>query len=150
MRSNKKKKKKENINEHNPNHHTRRGDPMRVRRRKRNKTTVSNLVRFHVLITNSTNSTNGLMEILKNVKVRMSQSQKRNNLYHFSSNSFDTLFKNQYGHIRLLQRFNQRSPQLQNLLDYCVLVFKFNANALFLPHHTDSKFLLIVIYGNYY
>ncbi|KAG4998346.1 hypothetical protein AAZX31_10G233800 [Glycine max] len=115
---------------------------MRVRRRKRNKTTVSNLVRFHVLITNSTNSTNGLMEILKNVKVRMSQSQKRNNLYHFSSNSFDTLFKNQYGHIRLFQRFNQRSPQLENLRDYHVVEFKFNPNALFLPHHADSEFLL--------
>ncbi|KHN02729.1 Beta-conglycinin, alpha chain [Glycine soja] len=72
----------------------------------------------------------------------MSQSQKRNNLYHFSSNSFDTLFKNQYGHIRLFQRFNQRSPQLENLRDYHVVEFKFNPNALFLPQHADSEFLL--------
>ncbi|KAH1191006.1 Beta-conglycinin, beta chain [Glycine max] len=83
------------------------------------------------------------METLKNVKAWMSQSHKNKTTLITSALTASTLSS------RTNMRFNQRSPQLQNLLDYCVLVFKFNANALFLPHHTDSKFLLIVIYDSY-
>lgn len=109
---------------------------------------MSNLVHFHVLKKKHEHEEehkwpHGNPEECEGLDE--SESQKQNNPYHFSFNSFHTLFKNQYGHIRLLQRFNQRSPQLENLRDYHVVEFKFNPNALFLPHHADSEFLLVLI-----
>nr|AAZ06661.1 seed storage protein B [Vigna luteola] len=77
-----------------------------------------------------------------------SDSSGRNNPFYFSSDrSFNTLFKNQYGHIRVLQRFDQRSKQIQNLENYRVVEFKSKPNTLLLPHHADADFLLVVLNG---
>ncbi|XP_020226628.1 beta-conglycinin beta subunit 1 [Cajanus cajan] len=67
--------------------------------------------------------------------------------FHLSSRRFHTLFKNQYGHIRVLQRFDQRSTQLQNLRDYRVSEFTSKPNTLLLPHHVDADSLLVVLSG---
>ncbi|KAL2324417.1 hypothetical protein Fmac_023475 [Flemingia macrophylla] len=74
-------------------------------------------------------------------------SPRENNPFHLSSSRFQTLFKNQYGHIRALQRFDQHSTQLENLRDYRVLEFKSKPNTLLLPHHADADFLLVVLSG---
>uniref|UniRef100_A0A0R0HYM3 Cupin type-1 domain-containing protein n=1 Tax=Glycine max TaxID=3847 RepID=A0A0R0HYM3_SOYBN len=76
-----------------------------------------------------------------------SHSKRQNNPFHFSSNRFQTLFKNQHGHLRVLQRFDQRSPQLENLRDYRVVELMAKPNTLFLPHHADADFLLLVLSG---
>ncbi|BAT94095.1 hypothetical protein VIGAN_08066600 [Vigna angularis var. angularis] len=77
-----------------------------------------------------------------------SDSQTQNNPFHFSSNRFHTLFKNQHGHIRVLQSFDQRSStQLQNLRDYRVVEFKSRPHTLLLPHHANADFLLVVLSG---
>nr|QBZ93319.1 beta-conglycinin alpha subunit [Glycine tomentella] len=72
---------------------------------------------------------------------------KNKNPFYFGSNRFETLFKNQYGHIRALQRFNQRSPQLQNLQDYCILEFNSKPNTLLLPKHVDADSLIVMLNG---
>ncbi|QCD85767.1 RmlC-like jelly roll fold [Vigna unguiculata] len=54
---------------------------------------------------------------------------------------------NQYGHLRVLQRFDQSSKQLQNLENYRVVEFKSKLNTLLLPHHVDADFLLVVLNG---
>ncbi|ESW15284.1 hypothetical protein PHAVU_007G059800 [Phaseolus vulgaris] len=77
-----------------------------------------------------------------------SDSQTQNNPFHFSSNRFRTLFKNKHGHIRVLQRFDQRSStKLQNLQDYRVVEFKSRPHTLLLPHRADADFLLVVLSG---
>ncbi|KAL2324422.1 hypothetical protein Fmac_023480 [Flemingia macrophylla] len=76
-----------------------------------------------------------------------SESQTHDNPFHFNSNNFFTFFKNQYGHIRALQSFGQRSTQLQNLRDYRVLEFKSKPNTLVLPNHVDAEILLVVVSG---
>ncbi|XP_014523928.1 beta-conglycinin, beta chain-like [Vigna radiata var. radiata] len=77
-----------------------------------------------------------------------SDSQTQNNPFHFSSNRFHTLFKNQHGHMRVLQSFDQRSSiQLQNLRDYRVVEFKSRPHTLLLPHHANADFLLVVLSG---
>ncbi|CAJ1977187.1 unnamed protein product [Sphenostylis stenocarpa] len=77
-----------------------------------------------------------------------SESQKKQkNPFHFSSNRFHTLFNNQNGHIRLLQRFDQQSKQLQNLEDFRLLEFQSKPNTLLLPHHADADYIIIILSG---
>ncbi|WVZ16811.1 hypothetical protein V8G54_009793 [Vigna mungo] len=77
-----------------------------------------------------------------------SDSRGQNNPFYFSSDrSFHTLFKNQYGHLRVIHRFDQRSKQIQNLENYRVVEFKSKPNTLLLPHHADADFLLVVLNG---
>ncbi|QCE03137.1 RmlC-like jelly roll fold [Vigna unguiculata] len=76
------------------------------------------------------------------------ESREQNNPFYFSSDRwFHTLFKNQYGHLRVLQRFDQRTKQIQNLENYRVVEFKSKPNTLLLPHHADADFLLVVLNG---
>ncbi|XP_014523936.1 beta-conglycinin, alpha' chain [Vigna radiata var. radiata] len=74
-------------------------------------------------------------------------SRKQNNPFHFSSNRFHSLFKNPNGHIRLLQRFDQQSKQLQNLQDYRLLEVQLRPRTLLLPHHVDADYIIIILSG---
>ncbi|XP_022641662.1 beta-conglycinin, beta chain-like [Vigna radiata var. radiata] len=77
-----------------------------------------------------------------------SDSRGQNNPFYFSSHKrFHTLFKNQYGHLRVLHRFDQRFGQILNLENYRVVQFKSKPNTLLLPHHADADFLLVVLNG---
>ncbi|XP_027937583.1 beta-conglycinin beta subunit 1-like [Vigna unguiculata] len=77
-----------------------------------------------------------------------SESRGQSNPFYFNSDRwFHTLFRNQYGHLRVLQRFDQRSKQIQNLENYRVVEFKSKPNTLLLPHHADADFLLVVLNG---
>ncbi|QCE08317.1 RmlC-like jelly roll fold [Vigna unguiculata] len=70
-----------------------------------------------------------------------SEPRGQNNPFYFDSD------RNQYGHLRVLQRFDQRSKQIQNLENYRVVEFKSKPNTLLLPHHADADFLLVVLNG---
>ncbi|KAL2561963.1 hypothetical protein GLYMA_20G146200v4 [Glycine max] len=85
-----------------------------------------------------------LASVCVSLKVR---EDENNPFYLRSSNSFQTLFENQNGRIRLLQRFNKRSPQLENLRDYRIVQFQSKPNTILLPHHADADFLLFVLSG---
>ncbi|BAT94101.1 hypothetical protein VIGAN_08067200 [Vigna angularis var. angularis] len=74
-------------------------------------------------------------------------SRKQENPFHFSSNRFHSLFKNSHGHIRLLQRFDQQSKQLQNLEDYRLLEVQLRPHTLLLPHHVDADYIIIILSG---
>ncbi|BAT90067.1 hypothetical protein LR48_Vigan08g100900 [Vigna angularis] len=76
-----------------------------------------------------------------------SDSRGTNNPFYFNSDRFHTLFRNEYGHLRVLQRFDQRSKQIQNLENYRLVEFKSKPNTLLLPHHADADFLLVVLNG---
>lgn len=78
-----------------------------------------------------------------------SESHGRNNPYLFSSNRFETIFENDHGYIRLLQRFDKRSKLLENLQNYRIVEYKSKPHTLFLPHHIDADFILVVLSGNY-
>ncbi|CAJ2630205.1 unnamed protein product [Trifolium pratense] len=76
-----------------------------------------------------------------------SESQGRRNPFFFRSNKFQTLFENENGHIRLLQRFDKRSNLFQNLQNYRLVEYKARPHAIFLPHHIDADFILVVLSG---
>ncbi|KAL5078171.1 hypothetical protein RYX36_017155 [Vicia faba] len=69
------------------------------------------------------------------------------NPFIFESNSFQTLFENDNGHIRLLQKFDERSKILENLQNYRLLEYKSKPRTIFLPQQTDADFILVVLSG---
>ncbi|CAI8596042.1 unnamed protein product [Vicia faba] len=69
------------------------------------------------------------------------------NPFIFQSNSFQTLFENDNGHIRLLQKFDERSKILENLQNYRLLEYKSKPRTIFLPQQTDADFILVVLSG---
>ncbi|KAK2404808.1 vicilin seed storage protein [Trifolium repens] len=76
-----------------------------------------------------------------------SESEGRRNPFFFNSNKFETLFENENGHIRLLQRFDKRSNLFENLQNYRLLEYRARPHTIFLPHHTDADFILVVLSG---
>ena len=76
--------------------------------------------------------------------LREEEESQDNPFYFNSDNSWNTLFKNQYGHIRVLQRFDQQSKRLQNLEDYRLVEFRSKPETLLLPQQADAELLLVV------
>ncbi|KAK2415593.1 vicilin seed storage protein [Trifolium repens] len=74
-------------------------------------------------------------------------SQDQENPFLFNSNNVQTLFENENGHIRLLQRFDNRSKIFENLQNYRLLEYKSKPHTLFLPQHNDADFVLAVLNG---
>ncbi|KAL5078173.1 hypothetical protein RYX36_017157 [Vicia faba] len=60
---------------------------------------------------------------------------------------FQTLFENDNGHIRILQKFDERSKILENLQNYRLLEYKSKPRTIFLPQQTDADFILAVLSG---
>ncbi|XP_058766996.1 vicilin-like [Vicia villosa] len=69
------------------------------------------------------------------------------NPFIFESNRFQTLFENENGHIRVLQKFDQRSKIFENLQNYRLLEYKSKPHTIFLPQQTDADFILVVLSG---
>nr|AHW49423.1 alpha-phaseolin [Phaseolus vulgaris] len=80
--------------------------------------------------------------------LREEEESQDNPFYFNSDNSWNTLFKNQYGHIRVLQRFDQQSKRLQNLEDYRLVEFRSKPETLLLPQQADAELLLVVRSGS--
>nr|7U1H_A Chain A, Allergen Len c 1.0101 [Lens culinaris]7U1H_B Chain B, Allergen Len c 1.0101 [Lens culinaris]7U1H_C Chain C, Allergen Len c 1.0101 [Lens culinaris] len=76
----------------------------------------------------------------------MSRSDQENPFI-FKSNRFQTIYENENGHIRLLQRFDKRSKIFENLQNYRLLEYKSKPHTIFLPQFTDADFILVVLSG---
>ncbi|CAI8596318.1 unnamed protein product [Vicia faba] len=79
--------------------------------------------------------------------VCLSSRSDQDNPFVFESNRFQTLFENENGHIRLLQKFDQHSKLLENLQNYRLLEYKSKPHTIFLPQQTDADFILVVLSG---
>ncbi|XP_058752870.1 provicilin [Vicia villosa] len=79
--------------------------------------------------------------------VCVSSRSDRQNPFIFKSNRFQTLYENENGHIRLLQRFDERSQIFENLQNYRLLEYKSKPHTLFLPQYTDADSILVVLSG---
>ncbi|GAU37858.1 hypothetical protein TSUD_22740 [Trifolium subterraneum] len=73
--------------------------------------------------------------------------QDQENPFLFKSNRVQTLFENENGHIRLLQRFDKRSKIFENLQNYRLLEYNSKPHTIFLPQHSDADFILAVLSG---
>ncbi|AES80363.1 putative rmlC-like jelly roll protein [Medicago truncatula] len=84
---------------------------------------------------------------LASICVSSRSDQDQENPFIFNSNRFQTLFENENGHIRLLQRFDKRSKIFENLQNYRLLEYHSKPHTLFLPQHNDADFILVVVSG---
>ncbi|XP_028771631.1 beta-conglycinin beta subunit 1-like [Neltuma alba] len=71
------------------------------------------------------------------------QKQQRENPYYLPSNRFETRFSNEHGQIRVLQKFDQLSPDLRMLRYYRIVEFRSRPSTLVVPHHSDAEYLII-------
>ncbi|XP_004492829.1 vicilin-like isoform X1 [Cicer arietinum] len=71
----------------------------------------------------------------------------KENPFFFKSNNCQTLFENENGHVRLLQRFDKRSQLFENLQNYRLMEYNSKPHTLFLPQHNDADFILVVLRG---
>ncbi|QHO35753.1 Allergen Ara h 1, clone [Arachis hypogaea] len=71
----------------------------------------------------------------------------RNNPFYFPSRRFSTRYGNQNGRIRVLQRFDQRSKQFQNLQNHRIVQIEARPNTLVLPKHADADNILVIQQG---
>ncbi|XP_019434389.1 PREDICTED: conglutin beta 2 [Lupinus angustifolius] len=76
-----------------------------------------------------------------------SDSRRQRNPYYFSSERFQTLYRNRNGQIRVLERFDQRTNRLENLQNYRIVEFQSKPNTLILPKHSDADYILVVLNG---
>ncbi|AES80364.1 provicilin [Medicago truncatula] len=84
---------------------------------------------------------------LASVCVSSRSDHDQENPFFFNANRFQTLFENENGHIRLLQRFDKRSKIFENLQNYRLLEYHSKPHTLFLPQHNDADFILAVLSG---
>ncbi|CAK8573687.1 unnamed protein product [Lathyrus sativus] len=76
-----------------------------------------------------------------------SESQGRRNPFLFKSNKFLTLFENENGYIRRLQRFDERSDLFENLQNYRLVEYRAKPHTIFLPQHIDADLILVILNG---
>ena len=88
-----------------------------------------------------------LLAIAFLASVCVSSRSDQENPFIFKSNRFQTLYENENGHIRLLQKFDKRSKIFENLQNYRLLEYKSKPRTLFLPQYTDADFILVVLSG---
>ncbi|XP_051127764.1 vicilin Cor a 11.0101-like [Andrographis paniculata] len=73
--------------------------------------------------------------------------QESQNPYYFESKRFDTKFKNQEGHIKVLERFSKRSELLQGIDNDRVAFLEANPQTIILPHHADAEAVFAIVRG---
>ncbi|KAH6808910.1 hypothetical protein C2S51_026693 [Perilla frutescens var. frutescens] len=73
--------------------------------------------------------------------------ESRNNPYFFEKQRFDTKFRTEEGHIKVLQRFSKKSELLQGIENYRLAILEANPNTFVLPHHSDAESIFFVVGG---
>ncbi|XP_058769694.1 convicilin-like [Vicia villosa] len=73
--------------------------------------------------------------------------REQRNPFLFKSNKFQTLFQNENGYIRRLQRFDKRSDLFENLQNYRLVEYRAKPHTIFLPQHIDADLILVVLSG---
>ncbi|KAI3919175.1 hypothetical protein MKX01_018814 [Papaver californicum] len=75
------------------------------------------------------------------------EEQQENNPYYFSGQHFSTPVRTSEGHVRLLQKFTEKSELLRGLENYRVAFLEANPNTFIVPNHQDADTLFFVVRG---
>ncbi|KAK4478107.1 hypothetical protein RD792_017372 [Penstemon davidsonii] len=76
------------------------------------------------------------------------EQETRNNPYFFDSQRFDSKYKTEEGHIKVLERFSKRSELLRGIENYRLAVLEANPNTFVVPHHKDAESVFVVLGGS--
>uniref|UniRef100_A0A803MT26 Cupin type-1 domain-containing protein n=1 Tax=Chenopodium quinoa TaxID=63459 RepID=A0A803MT26_CHEQI len=69
------------------------------------------------------------------------------NPYYFDSKSFESRYATGEGHMKVLQRFSEKSDLLLGIDKFRVGFYEANPNTFMLPHHWDADSVLFIIKG---
>uniref|UniRef100_A0A803MQW0 Cupin type-1 domain-containing protein n=1 Tax=Chenopodium quinoa TaxID=63459 RepID=A0A803MQW0_CHEQI len=69
------------------------------------------------------------------------------NPYYFDSQSFESCYATGEGHMKVLQRFSEKSDLLLGIDKFRVGFYEANPNTFMLPHHWDADSVLFIIKG---
>ncbi|KAI3975404.1 hypothetical protein MKX01_004491 [Papaver californicum] len=76
------------------------------------------------------------------------EQQQENNPYYFTTEKhFSTPLRTSEGHVRLLQKFTEKSELLRGLENYRVAFLEANPNTFIVPNHQDADTLFYVVRG---
>ncbi|XP_062108267.1 vicilin Jug r 2.0101 [Humulus lupulus] len=75
------------------------------------------------------------------------QRESRNNPYHFQSQRLQSRFQTDEGHLKILEKFSQRSELLRGLENYRLAVLEAQPSTFVSPHHCDADSVLVVTRG---
>ncbi|KAL9161635.1 hypothetical protein ABFS82_07G034500 [Erythranthe guttata] len=75
------------------------------------------------------------------------EKQQRQNPYFFDSQRFDSKYRTEQGHIKILERFSKNSDLLQGIENYRLAILEANPNTFVLPHHCDAESVFLVVGG---
>lgn len=76
------------------------------------------------------------------------QKREENNPYLFESHRWMTGYRSSHGHLRVLEKFTQRSELFRGIEKFRVAVAEFEPQSFMMPHHTDGEAIYIVVRGN--
>ncbi|PHU21852.1 hypothetical protein BC332_06959 [Capsicum chinense] len=75
------------------------------------------------------------------------QKREENNPYLFESHRWMTGYRSSHGHLRILEKFTQRSELFRGIEKFRVAVAEFEPQSFMMPHHTDGEAIYIVVRG---
>lgn len=78
---------------------------------------------------------------------RGSEEEEENNPYYFHSQRFRYRVRSDSGHMRVLQRFSQKSHLLRGIDNYRLAILEANPSTLVVPHHSDAETILVLLKG---
>ncbi|CAA0823072.1 cupin family protein [Striga hermonthica] len=81
-----------------------------------------------------------------NSKKKFDGKDDGDNPYFFHSR-FESKYKTKHGHIKVLQRFSDKSELLRGVENYRLAILEANPNTFVLPHHCDAESILFVVGG---
>ncbi|KDO74521.1 hypothetical protein CISIN_1g0394412mg, partial [Citrus sinensis] len=76
-----------------------------------------------------------------------SEEEEENNPYYFHSQRFRYRVRSDSGHMRVLQRFSQKSHLLRGIDNYRLAILEANPSTLVVPHHSDAETILVLLKG---
>ncbi|KAM3326541.1 vicilin Cor a 11 [Capsicum chacoense] len=75
------------------------------------------------------------------------QKREENNPYLFESQRFSSPFRTGQGHLRIVEKFTQRSELFRGIEKYRVAVLEFEPQSFMVPNHCDGETIYVVARG---
>ncbi|KAK3040554.1 hypothetical protein RJ639_029000 [Escallonia herrerae] len=76
------------------------------------------------------------------------EEQEENNPYFFKAQRFQSRFRTQEGHVRVLEKFSKRSELLRGIENYRLAILEASPNTFVAPHHFDAETIFVILRVN--
>ncbi|KAK2980624.1 hypothetical protein RJ640_011432, partial [Escallonia rubra] len=75
------------------------------------------------------------------------EEQEENNPYFFKAQRFQSRFRTQEGHVRVLEKFSKRTELLRGIENYRLAILEASPNTFVVPHHFDAETIFVILRG---